>query len=111
MNLTINGISVEPRPDESLFEITKRIGFSGEKLSLQPIAAKIAGKIFTLNYVPLRKKDVDLVGESMRRAVAASDGIVQLLFYKDSLGKEVYKRTAQFIIFLRDIVFCSFLYL
>lgn len=100
MNLIINGISVTPKPDESLYEIAKRIGFSGEKLSSDPLAAKIAGKIFTLNYVPLRQKDVGLVGESMRRAVAASDGIVQLLFYKDTLGKEVYKRTAQFIIFL-----------
>ena len=100
MNLTINGISVTPSPGESLYDITRRLGFFNGKLSSDPLAAKIIGKTFTLNYIPLREKDVDIDRESMRRAIAASGGVVQLLGYKDALGKEVYKRTAQFIIFL-----------
>ena len=100
MDLIINGIKATPNPGESLFEITKRLGFFKGTLSTDPLAAKIAGKTFTLNYIPLRQKDVDVEGETTRRAVAASGGVVQLLSYKDALGKEVYKRTAQFIIFL-----------
>ena len=100
MNLIINGISVTPNPDETLFEIAMRLGFFEGKLSTDPIAAKIKGKTFTLNYVPLRQKDIQLERESMRRAITASGGNVQLLRYSDALGKEVYKRTAQFIIFL-----------
>ena len=100
MDLIMNGISVAPRPGESLFEIAKRLGFFEGRLSKDPIAAKIIGKTFTLNYIPLRQKDIGDERESMRRAIAASGGVIQLLSYKDTLGKEVYKRTAQFIIFL-----------
>ena len=100
MDLIMNGISVAPRPGESLYEIAKRLGFFEGRLSKDPIAAKIIGKTFTLNYIPLRQKDIGDERESMRRAIAASGGVIQLLSYKDTLGKEVYKRTAQFIIFL-----------
>ena len=100
MKLTINGISVTPSPGESLYDITKRLGFFEGRLATDPIAAKIIGKTFTLNYIPLREKDVGEERESLRRAIAASGGEIKLLRYKDVLGKEVYKRTAQFIIFL-----------
>ena len=100
MKLTINGISVTPSPGESLYDITKRLGFFEGRLATDPIAAKIIGKTFTLNYIPLREKDVGEERESLRRAIAASGGEIKLLRYKDVLGNEVYKRTAQFIIFL-----------
>ena len=100
MKLKINGISVTPMPDESLYEMTKRLGLFKGKLSTDPIAAMIIGKTFTLNYVPVRQKDVQTERDSMRRAIAASDGNITLLTYNDSLGRAVYKRTAQFIIFL-----------
>ena len=36
----------------------------------------------------------------MRRAMAASGGVVRLLRYADNAGREAYIRTAQFAIFL-----------
>ncbi len=100
MKLTIDGRTVTALPDESLYDITKKMGFFTGKLSDDPVAAMIIGRTFTLNYIPLRQKDVNAERESARRAMAASNGNIKLLRYSDNLGREVYKRTAQFIIFL-----------
>ena len=99
MKLIIDGRRVEPIVGESLLDITKRLGLFKGSLSSDPIAAKIAGEVFTLNYIPLRQRDVFYERESMRKAMAASGGIVKLLRYSDPLGKDVYTKTAQFIIF------------
>lgn len=100
MKLIIDGREIIAQPEESLYQLSKKLGFFEGKLSTDPIAAKIAGEVFTLNYVPLRLKDVQYDGESIRRAVAASNGVVKLIRYSDTTGKEIYKRTAQFVIFL-----------
>ena len=100
MNLIIDGISVTARPDQSLLDIAKELGMIKGKLSTDPIAAKIAGEVFTLNYIPLRRKDTSTERESVRRAMAASDGIVRFLRYSDPTGRDAYTRTAQFVIFL-----------
>ena len=76
------------------------MGLVTGKLSTDPIAAKIAGDVFTLNYIPLREKDVRPTSERVRQAVAASNGEVKLLRYSDAAGAEVYTRTAQFVLFL-----------
>ena len=100
MKLRINGTEVEVRPDQSLFDIAKELGLIQGKLSSDPIVAKLAGRIFTLNYVPLRSKDVTPDRESIRRAVEASGGNVRLFSYCDPQGREAYIKTAQFIVFL-----------
>ena len=100
MKLTINDITVTALPDQSLLDIVRGLGLIKGKLSADPIVAKIAGEIFTLNYVPVRKKDVQPDRESIRKAMAASDGKVRLIYYKDPAGLEAYTRTAQFAIFL-----------
>ena len=100
MKLIIDGYNATARPGQSLLDIVSELGLVKGKLSTDPIAAKIAGEVFTLNYVPVREKDVIPDRESVRRAMAASDGTVRLLRYKDPTGQEVYTRTAQFIIFL-----------
>ena len=100
MELIIDGIRTNAKVGESLLDIVKRLGLINGRLSTDPIASKIAGKVFTLNYVPLREKDVTTDRESMRKAMAASGGNVRLLRYSDPAGKEVYTRTAQFVIFL-----------
>lgn len=100
MKLIIDGREIAPKPGESLLDMVERLGMNSRELSRAPLAAKIAGQVFTLNYVPLREKDVTLERESMRKAMAASSGIVKLLRYSDPAGKEVYTRTAQFVIFL-----------
>lgn len=100
MTLIINNKKYEARPGESLFDIVKAAGMIKGKLSEDPIAAKIAGRVFTLNYIPVREKDVRPERTSVRKAVAASGGVVRLLTYNDHAGRETYMRTAQFILFL-----------
>ena len=99
MKLTIDGISVSARPEQSLFDIVSELGMITVSLATDPIVAKISGRVFTLNYVPLRMKDI-VERESIRKAMAASDGIVRLIRYSDPAGIDAYTRTAQFILFL-----------
>lgn len=99
MKLIIDGINVTARPEQSLLEIVSELGLIEEKLSTDPIAAKIAGRVFTLNYIPVREKDIKL-RESMRKAMAASGGVIRLLRYSDHAGREAYTRTAQYVLFL-----------
>jgi len=100
MYLTIDGKTIEARPGQSLLTLIKTLGLSGHSMKERPLAAKIAGEVFTLNYIPLREKDAGTDRPSMRRAMEASNGEVRLLRYGDEAGKECYLRTAQFVIFL-----------
>ncbi len=100
MTLTINGYSVTPKPGQTLYDMVVELGLVSGKLSTDPIAAKIAGRVFTLNYIPLRQKDVAPEKTSVRKAMAVSGGKVQLLYYRDPAGRDTYTRTAQFAIFL-----------
>ena len=98
MKLMIDGNPIVAKPDQSLLDMARELGLVTEKLSTNPIAAKIAGRVFTLNYIPLRQKDVEAERGSIRKAMAASDGTVRLLRYTDPVGRDVYTRTAQFIL-------------
>ena len=100
MNLIIDGRAIVAQPGQSLLELVRDLGLDDEKLSGRPLAAKIAGEVFTLNYVPVRERDAAVDRPSMRRAMAASGGEIRLLRYSDNAGKEAYIRTAQFVIFL-----------
>ena len=100
MNLTIDGRVIQAEPGQSLLQLVRRLDLQGNTLADRPLAAKIAGEVFTLNYIPLRQKDADPDRPSIRRAMAASNGEVRLLRYGDPAGKECYIRTAQFILFL-----------
>ena len=100
MKLIIDNVPCEALPGESLYDIVKRLGFVNGKLSNDPIAAKIAGRVFTLGYVPMREKDVSPERKTIRTAMGASGGVVKLLRYSDPQGREAYMRTAQFVIFL-----------
>ena len=100
MKLLIDGRGIQTQPRQSLMTLVRSLGLEGESLKERPLAAKIAGEVFTLNYIPLREKDGEADRPSMRRAMAASGGEVRLLRYGDPAGKECYIRTAQFVIFL-----------
>lgn len=100
MKLYIDGYEITPKPEQSLYDMLSELGLIQGKLSTDPIAARIAGRIFTLNYIPLRQKDVTPERESVRKAMAASGGVVRLLRYTDHDGQDVYTRTAQFVLFL-----------
>ena len=100
MELRIDGHLIQAKPGQSILDLVRSLGLDGENLTNRPLAAKIAGEVFTLNYNPVREKDADPDRISIRRAMAASGGEVRLLRYGDSAGKEAYIRTAQFAIFL-----------
>ena len=100
MQLLIDGKSVTAQPDERLLDILQRCGFHECDLMERPLAAKIAGEVFNLNYIPVRARDVSADRLSVRRAMAASNGAVHLLRYADPVGKDVYTRTSQFVVFL-----------
>lgn len=100
MQLYIDGYSVTAKPGQTLLDLVQQVGLDCDDFSQKPIAAKIAGEIFNLNYVPLRQKDIQNDRISIRRAMEASGGIVRLIRYSDPVGKDVYTRTAQFVIFL-----------
>ena len=100
MTLYIDGRPIEAKPDQSLLDLIRELDLDTPALSTRPIAAKLAGEVFNLNYIPVRSKDNHPERPSIRRAMAASQGQVQLLRYRDGIGREVYERTAQFIIFL-----------
>ena len=100
MKLRINGYEIDAKPGQTLLELIEMLGLSGSKLSERPLAAKIAGEVFNLNYVPVRVTELCSDRPSIRRAMAASGGEVQLLYYNDPSGKDVYERTARFVLFL-----------
>ena len=100
MNLNIDGRNMTAMPGQSLLNMVRQLGLSTGMLSTEPLAAKIAGEVFTLNYIPLRQKDVQPERESIRKAMAASGGQVHLLRYGDAAGKDAYRRTVQFVLFL-----------
>lgn len=100
MELRIDGNLIQVAPGKSLRELIIELGLDTSDLSTRPLAARIAGEVFTLNYIPVRLKDA--VGETVntRTAMAASGGQIGLLRYSDPAGKDTYVRTAQFVIFL-----------
>ena len=100
MYLTIDGKQIQAKPGQTLLELVRGLNLDHPSLSQRPLAAKIAGEVFTLNYIPVRQKDVAGERPSIRRAMAASKGEVRLLSYNDEAGRDLYIRTAQFVIFL-----------
>ena len=88
MKLVIDGREVQAQMGQSLLDIVKQMGLITGKLSADPLVAKIAGEVFTLNYIPLRRKDVESERATLRRAMAASDGRIHLLRYADPTGKD-----------------------
>ena len=100
MKLRIDGKWIEPNPGQSLRDIVNQLGMEDTLLSRRPLAARIAGEVFTLNYIPLRVKDAAGEQINTRSAMAASGGEISLVRYSDPAGKDVYVRTAQFVMFL-----------
>lgn len=100
MQLKIDGVAVQANPGQSLRELVTALGMDFPSLKERPLAAKIAGEVFTLNYIPVRVSDHEHDCATIRRAMAASHGEIHLLRYSDGVGKKVYTRTACFLVFL-----------
>ena len=100
MKLLVDGREFTAKPEQTLLNIVKILGLNDTPFAEKPIAAKIAGEVFNLNYIPVREQDIIAEPASVRRAMAASNGVVRLLRYTDPVGRDVYNRTAQFVLFL-----------
>lgn len=100
MQLTIEGRSVEANVNESLKDLVVKLGLDSDDLNIRPLAARIRGEVFTLNYVPQRQQELATTTLRMRRAMRLSKGVVSLVTYDDDIGKRVYERTMMFVFFL-----------
>ena len=100
MKLSVDNHEIEARTGQTLLELVRALGLDTDRLSERPLAAKIAGETFTLNYVPVRLKEELDPTNPQRRAMAASGGQVKLLRYADNTGRDAYTRTVQFVLFL-----------
>ena len=100
MKLYIDNHEIDAKIGQSLLDLVKELHLNEASLFKRPLAAKIAGEVFNLNYIPVRQQDVSGERQSIRRAMAASGGKVSLLRYQDPVGRDVYTRTAQFILFM-----------
>lgn len=58
MKLCIDGRMIDAKEGSSLRELLVNESMDHHKLSMRPIAAKIAGQVFNLNYIPVREKDL-----------------------------------------------------
>lgn len=99
MLLTIDGQKITANPGETLLELIKKLDMDTESLKTRPVAAKIGGEIFSLNYVPNRKPgDISYaVTYSMRWAMRTGGGVVNLIRMTEDTGRDIYERTLQFI--------------
>ena len=61
MKLTIDGNAVTLQPGQTLLEVVQGLSLDSQHLSERPLAAKIAGEVFTLNYIPLREKELHIL--------------------------------------------------
>ena len=100
MKLIIDNYEITASPGQTLLELVRQLELDDPRLSVRPLAAKIAGEAFTLNYIPVRSVEEGTELASQRRAMAASGGRVTLLRYSDPTGREAYSRTVQFVLFL-----------
>ena len=99
MQMQLDGLKITARSGQSLLDMIRQSNLDSDRFSSRPIAAKMAGEIFNLNYVPIRDA-AEAAPSSLRRAVQASGGVVELLRYTDPSGRDVYSRTVQFVLFL-----------
>lgn len=99
MELIIDGRRVEAQPGETLLALVRRLGLDTGELPTRPLAARMAGETFTLNYVPLREAPGGGSFQA-RRAVRLSRGEVALVRYASRRGKRVYERSLLFVFLL-----------
>ena len=101
MQFTIDGITTDVQPGESLLSVVRRLGLDSADLKTRPLAATIAGETFTLNYVPLREEQGGASQRvALRRAMQAANGVISLLRYDSARGNRVYERTMLFVFLL-----------
>ena len=91
MQMRLDGANVDAQSGQSLLHMVKQLGLDSEIFSERPLAAKLAGEVFNLNYIPVRS-EADADPATMRRAMQASGGEAELIRYTDPSGKDIYAR-------------------
>ena len=105
MKLWIDGRTVDVRPDQSLLQAVRELGLDRVTLSERPLAAKIAGEVFTLNYIPQRQKDCN-EAVTVRKAMEASGGRKKTVCLTES-GKALAERTVARLIEVENDIFAA----
>ncbi len=82
MKLDIDGKVFETQERQSILVALKVLGYESDSLRDRPLAAKIGGEIFSLQYAP------------------KTDCSIHLLRYHEDLGRRVYERTLEFTMIL-----------
>ena len=100
MLLRLDGKEIAAKPGESLLDLVRNLGLDTEDLSMRPLAASIAGEIFTLNYIPVREMSNDSTRFTLRRVMLAAEGEVKLIRYDHGRGQRIYERTLLFVFLL-----------
>ena len=102
MQITIDSHPIEAHAGERLVDLVRKLGLDTDSLKTRPLAADIAGEVFTLNYMPLKGVGNDNAPTTvrMRKAIASSQGKVKLIRYNEARGRAVYERTLLFVFFL-----------
>ncbi len=81
MNITMNmdGKNIAVESGKTILDAIRMAGLDSISLAERPLAAQIAGEVFSLGFTP--NKDTNM----------------QLLRYTDEMGRRVYERTLQFV--------------
>ncbi|MBO6062301.1 MAG: nucleoside kinase [Clostridia bacterium] len=82
MNVLINKTPCDMELGDTILKKVKELGLVGETLATRPLAARIGGEIFNLNYTPMHEAQIDL------------------LYYAEEEGVKVYERTLQFVLIM-----------
>lgn len=91
MQLFIDGVAIDAKAGESLLSLVSRLSLDTGKLSTRPLAARMAGETFNLNFAPIRADENG--SESPRRAVRLCKGRLSLLRFGSDLGNRIFERS------------------
>ncbi len=94
MEIYINDIKITANVGESVLDLIRRNGMDDPRLSKRPIAARIGGETFNLNYIPMRT-DCE-----QRSAIREGNGSIELIRYDSPRGKRLYERSMLMVFFL-----------
>ena len=87
MKLWIDGHQIIAGVDQTLLDLVRELNLDSELLSHRPIAAKIAGEVFSLNYVPVRMEDIERA-EMLDTLSESEEAGIYLVASRD--GKQIF---------------------
>ena len=79
LNMNIDGKTIGIQSGKTILDAVRMAGLDSISLAERPLAAQIAGEVFSLSFTPNKNTDM------------------HLLRYGDEMGRRVYERTLQFV--------------